>query len=141
MTETLQIEGLDIEHTSTVALARELYKASWKWNVGRTVYDSPLWEGLSEVDKFHLIEVAGTAEVLLDKFGNEDEKLVLYNLARTLYLAYHLHPVSTVPEMSFDTAPDEVRNLWIRYARQVWDEYLLKKHLPRHKPWLDVVVR
>lgn len=141
MVELNPVIETDIESTSTIALARALFQASWKWNVGRKVDDTLTWDGLTEIAKFHLLEVAFAAETLLEKYDTEPYKLLLGNLAIVIYEAYHKHPISTVPNLPFDTAPDDVKRLWIEYARTVLDAWYLSKQLPRHRGWLQVTVK
>lgn len=135
------IEDSGIDGTSTLKIAQEIFRSSWKNNPGRTVYDSPIFDGLDEVARFHLIETAAAAERLLDEYGNENEELVRYNTAVVLYDAYHKHPASSLPELPWDTAPTDVKTLWMAYATDVLSAYYQFKQLPRHKPWFEIKVK
>lgn len=67
--------------------------------------------------------------------------MLLWSLARVLYDAYHLHPASTAPPLPFDPAPTDVKVLWYSYAKDVLREWYTVKHLPRHKPWIEIEVK
>lgn len=141
MTEMNPLPDIDIEHTSTVALARALHHASWAHNPGRMIVDIPVFDALPEADKFHLVEVAYAAECLLDQYDHEEEKLLLWNLAEILYRAYVGHPASDIPNLPWESAPTDVGILWYRYAEGVLKRWREVKSLPRHKGWLNVKVR
>ncbi len=117
--------------TSTEHMARELHLASWKYNEGRTVYDIPLFDALHEVQRIHLLDTAYAGEVMMHKYRDEDERLLRWNLALVLWDAYHQHPWSSVPSLPFQTAPDEVRELWQKYAQDFIDKWWLVKDLPQ----------
>lgn len=130
-----------IEETSSLRVAQEFFRSSWNHNPGRRVDDIPLFDALSPEAQFHLLECAAAAERLLDEYGNEDEAVVRYNTAIVLYEAYHKHPVSEIPDLPWDSAPTEVRALWVRYAEDVVRAFYQYKHLPRRKPWLKLEVK
>ena len=143
MNELNPIIEPDIENTSTYALAQELFRASWVHNVGRTVHDVPLWDALDDVAKFHLIETAYAAEQLLQQYDTEEEKLLTWNLAEVLFRAYSGHPAGgdSIPNLPWRNAPNDFKILYYKYAEQVLTTWYLNKHLPRHKGWLEVVVK
>lgn len=130
-----------IDETSTIRVAKEFFRASWKHNPGRRVDDIPLFDSLPPESQFHLLECASAAERLLDEYGNENEELVRYNTAVVLYDAYHKHPASSLPELPWDTAPTDVKTLWMAYATDVLSAYYQFKQLPRHKPWIEIKVK
>lgn len=142
MTDLPIIPDLDIEHTSTVCLARELHRSSWVHNQGRTVDDIPLFDALDDMAKFHLIETACAAEALLEQFDTEEEKLLTWNLAETIYRAYVGHPAGgeSTPNLPWRTAPNSLKALYYHYAEDVLRSWYLHKHLPRHKGWMEVRV-
>lgn len=141
----LELNGAEqdapIDETSTIRLAREFFRSSWKHNPGKRVDDVPLFDALSPESQFHLLECAAAAEHLLDEYGNENEELVRYNTAAVLFDAYHKHPASSLPEFPWDTSPTDVRKLWMAYAYDVMQAYYQYKHLPRHKPWIKLEVK
>lgn len=126
--------------TSTMELARELFRASWTFNVGRTVNDIPLFDSLDSVDQFHLLETAYACEQLLEKYDTEEEKVLTWNLARVAFEAYCGHPASQVPNLPWDSAPRDMKTLYYRYAQWVLAKWYQVKTLPRHKGWLQVNV-
>lgn len=141
VSKMLEAVPLDLEHTSTMALAREMHRASWRHNPGRMTVDIPLFDNLPELGKFHLLETAYAAETLLDQYDHEEEKLLTWNLAEVMYTAYTHHPASDLPPLPWVSAPTDVGVLWYRMASDVLKEWYLKKGLPRHKGWLDFSMR
>lgn len=142
MTDMLPVIEQEVEGTSTLALARELHRSSWVHNQGRTISDIPLFDALDEIAKFHLLETAYAAEQLLEQYDTEEEKLLTWNLAETLYRAYVGHPAGgeSTPNLPWRTAPNDLKVLYYRYAEDVLREWYMKKSLPRHKGWLEVRV-
>lgn len=117
--------------TSTEHLARELHLSSWKHNEGRTVYDIPLFDALHEVQRVHLLDTAYAGEVMMLKYRDEDDRLLNWNMALVLWDAYHHHPYSELPTLPYQTAPNEVRQLWQEYAKDFIDKWWLVKDLPQ----------
>ena len=120
----------DNSGTRTLAMARAMFRASWDYNDGRRVDDIPFFDDLPDAGKQVLMDSCAAAEVLLSEFGNEDERLVLGNLAWTLFDAYHAHPFCSEPHHPFDKAPDDMKALWVKYARAVLDAFYANKYLP-----------
>lgn len=117
--------------TSTEYLAREIHLSSWKHNEGRTVYDIPLFDTLHEVQRIHLLDTAHAGEVMMEKYRDEDPRLLNWNLALVLWDAYHQHPYSDLPSLSYQAAPLEVRQLWQKYAKDFEDLWWQVKDLPK----------
>ncbi len=132
--------GHDTSDTRTEHLARTLFKASWTYNDGRMVDDVPLYDALSDGAKRVLMDTAAAAEILLDEFGNEEERLVVGNLAWTLFDAYHCHPFCSEPNLPFVSAPADVKALWVQYAKDVLACYYEKKYLPSAPNFMDIQV-
>lgn len=143
MTELNPIIEQNPEGTSTMALARELHRSSWVHNQGRMVTDIPLFDALDEIARFHLLETAYVAEQLLEQYDTEEEKLLTWNLAETLFRAYAGHPAGgeSIPNLPWRTCPNDLKLLYYRYAEDVLREWYCKKMLPRHKGWLEVTVK
>ncbi len=126
--------------TSTEDLAREIHRSSWKHNDGRTVLDIPLFDALSEPAKIQLLDVACAVEVMMDRFRDEDERLLRWNMAHVMWDAYHLHPFCHVPHLPFEGSPSDVRRLWEAYAQDAIDMWWLVKDKPRLKPNINIEV-
>lgn len=133
----------NVEGTSTMALARELHRSSWVHNQGRLVTDIPLFDALDDVARFHLLETAYAVEQLLEVYDTEEEELLKWNTAETLFRAYSGHPAGgeSIPNLPWRTAPNDLKILYYRYAEDVLREWYLRKTLPRHKGWLEVTVQ
>lgn len=119
----------DTSNTRTEHMARELHRASWLHNEGRTVYDIPLYDALDEFSKQQLMDTVAAVEVLLTQFPNEEYELTRYNVAVTLYDAYHAHPFWDGPRFPFNNAPTDMKKLWMSYAKFVLDKYYETRYL------------
>lgn len=128
------------EGTSTLELARELHRAAWAANPGRTIYDVLTWEGLSPIAQAHLLDCAAAAEAILYFYDAEEQQLLTWNVSETVYRAYHEHPFSNVPDLPWITAPDEVKRLWFEYGKAIVNRWYLVKHLPQMVPWLNIEI-
>lgn len=138
MNEILQT---DTSGTRTDAMARALFLASWNFNDGRQVTDIPIFDALSDASKQQLLDTCAAMECLLTEFPNESGQLLVWNLARVCYDAYHLHPFCDVPYFGFDMAPKDVKLLWYRYADQVLTTFYEVKHLPSSPHFTEIVIR
>lgn len=139
--QPIELPTEDVQNTSTMCLARELHRSSWKWNIGRTVHDLPLFDSLGELAQFHLLDTAAAAQKLLNAFPDESGQLLTWNCAEALYLAYHAHPADKTPHGSWDDAPKEMKLLWYRYAEDFITEYYRVRGLPAYNGWMDVRIK
>lgn len=135
----LSTEG-NAEGTSTLAIAEELHRSSWKNNPGKTIYDLPMFRSESPVAQAFLLDVACAAEAVLYFYDQEEQQLLTWNVADAVYTAYHKHPFSTVPDLPWVTAPNDVKRLWYEYAKDVVRVWYMTKHLPQMVPWLNIEI-
>lgn len=135
-----EITGEDVSGTRTQAMAKALFLASWQYNDGRRTDDIPIYSALSDASKQQLLDSAAAAEVLLTEFPDESGQLLIWNVARTLYEAYHIHPYSSEPGLPWDTAPNVVKLLWYKYGDAVVTEHYVSKHLPSAKAFTQIKV-
>lgn len=134
------LENVSTE-TSTYKLAEELFHSSWRHNEGKTHDDLLFFHQLPPHDVFLLLDAASCAERLLEEFCNENEQLLMWNLAEWLYQGYVGHPLCSEPNLPFELAPDDLKRYWHAIAKDFWVKWLEVKHLGKHLGWRQLEIK